>query len=417
MTVVQLELKPAAAQVFRSTARVRVLFSGRRFGKTRLMLTEALQTALEKPSSQIFYLAPSRKMAKDIAWADLKEMVPPSWLDRSMESTLTLEFRNGSRITLAGADFADSLRGQKAHLLLLDEFSYVTDLKMMWEASLLPMLGTTDGRVLFCSTPAGGGNFSAELWERAKSTPGWERWSFKSTDGGWISEGFVEEAKATMDPSLFRQEFEASIESLLGAIYPDFSRTANVLPQTYEPKEQLLLGCDFNRNPMCACIGQLQGERLAILREFVLIDSDTRQLAQEVRKAYPRQEIIAFPDPTGSRSQTSSMGLSDHAILRQHGFKVRAPKAPWAIRDKYAAVRMFVRDAQSRRRLKIDPSATRLIRSLASLEYQPGKAVADPKSDHGHMTDALGYLCLGIAKGLLPWSIGTSTFKMYGSAD
>ena len=136
-------------------------------------------------------------------------------------------------------------------------------------------------------------------------------------------------------------------------------------------------------------------------------------LGAAVRKEYPRQEIVCFPDPTGSRSQTSSMGLSDHAILRQHGFKVKAPRAPWAIRDKYAAVRMFIRDANNRRRLSIDPSAKRLIRSLASLEYAPGKSVADPKSDHGHMSDALGYLCLGIAKGLLPYRLGTSSFQMY----
>lgn len=415
MTIAQLELKAAAAQVHQSRARVRVLFSGRRFGKTRLMLTEALACALETPGSQIFYLAPSRKMAKDIAWSDLKQMVPSSWIDRAMESTLTLEFRNSSKITLAGADFADSLRGQKAHLLLMDEFAYVSDLQSMWEASLLPMLGTTDGRVLFCSTPAGGGNFSAELWERAKSTPGWDRWSFKSVDGGWISPEFVDEAKATMDPSLYRQEFEASIESLLGAIYADFSRANNVGTGHYDPNEPLLMGCDFNRNPMCACVGQLQGEKLVILREFVLIDADTRMLAQEVRRVYPRLEIICFPDPTGSRSQTSSMGLSDHAILRQSGFKVKAPKAPWAIRDKYAAVRMFIRDAQNRRRLQIDPSAKRLVRSLASLEYAPGKSVADPKSDHGHMSDALGYMCLGIAKGLLPYKLGVSSFKMYGN--
>ena len=53
MTVAQIQLKAAAAQVHQSQARVRVLFSGRRFGKTRLMLTEALATALEKPGSQI----------------------------------------------------------------------------------------------------------------------------------------------------------------------------------------------------------------------------------------------------------------------------------------------------------------------------------------------------------------------------
>ena len=65
MTIAQLELKPAVSQVHLSKARVRVLFSGRRFGKTRLMLTEAITTAVSQPGSQVFYLAPSRKMAKD----------------------------------------------------------------------------------------------------------------------------------------------------------------------------------------------------------------------------------------------------------------------------------------------------------------------------------------------------------------
>ena len=36
MTIQTLELKPAAAEVFASDARVKVLFSGRRWGKTRL---------------------------------------------------------------------------------------------------------------------------------------------------------------------------------------------------------------------------------------------------------------------------------------------------------------------------------------------------------------------------------------------
>ena len=74
----------------------------------------------------------------------------------------------------------------------------------------------------------------------------------------------------------------------------------------------------------------------------------------------------------------------------------------------------MLKDAHNRRRLLIDPSCKRLIRSIASLEYAPGKSVADPRSEHGHATDALGYLCLGVAKGLLPYSVGASTFKLYG---
>ena len=54
MTIAQVQLKPAAADVYRSKARVRFLFSGRRFGNTRLMLTEALVQAVTEPDSQIF---------------------------------------------------------------------------------------------------------------------------------------------------------------------------------------------------------------------------------------------------------------------------------------------------------------------------------------------------------------------------
>ena len=48
-----------------------------------------------------------------------------------------------------------------------------------------------------------------------------------------------------------------------------------------------------------------------------------------------------------------------------------------------------------------------LITSLA------GGSVPDPKSDHSHMADAVGYACVALAKGLLPYSIGQSGFQIY----
>ena len=412
MPVAQLELKPAAAEIYRSPARVKVVFSGRRFGKTRLGLTWLIEKCLTEPGSKCFYLAPSRKQAKDIAWADLKSMVPQSWLDRTYESQLSLNFRNGSCLILAGADYADGLRGQSARAIVVDEHAYVSNLQEMWEGALLPMLGTTRGDVLFISTPAGGGNFASELWERAKNTPDWERWSFKSTDGGWIDETFVQEAKATMDPILWRQEFQASIESLLGSVYSDFNRD-NIAPTDFWRNERLVFGVDFNRTPFCGCILQVQGDRLAVLKEYVLINSDTHEMAKAVRADFPYHEILACPDPTGRRLQTSSaMGLSDHAILKQYSFVVKAPRAPWSIRDKVSATRLMVRDANGHRRLKVDPSCKRVIRSLSNLEYRAGTSVPDPKSDHSHMADALVYACIALQKGLLPWSLGVTGFRI-----
>ena len=56
-----------------------------------------------------------------------------------------------------------------------------------------------------------------------------------------------------MDSVLWRQEFEASIESLLGAVYPDV-RKANMGHVDFNPQEQLMFGVDFNRTPFCGCI-------------------------------------------------------------------------------------------------------------------------------------------------------------------
>ena len=58
----------------------------------------------------------------------------------------------------------------------------------------------------------------------------------------------------------------------------------------------------------------------------------------------------------------------------------------------------MVRDANGHRRLKVDPSCKRVIRSLSNLEYRAGSSVPDPKSDHSHMADALGYACIALQR-------------------
>jgi hypothetical protein len=146
----------------------------------------------------------------------------------------------------------------------------------------------------------------------------------------------------------------------------------------------------------------------------VLMEADTREMALEVRARYPDREILCCPDPTGSRKQTSSLGLSDHAILKDvGGFSIRSPRAPWAVIDKVNATRLMILDAAGQRRLLVDPSCKRVIRSFRNLEFKPGLSVPDPASEHGHMADAVGYACIAISKGLTPWRVGPTGFAVY----
>ena len=71
--------------------------------------------------------------------------------------------------------------------------------------------------------------------------------------------------------------------------------------------------------------------------------------------------------------------------------------------DKVNATRLMILDASGNRRLQVDPSCKKVIRSMRNLEFKPGLSVPDPTSEHGHMCDALGYACIVMSKGLTPY--------------
>jgi len=119
------------------------------------------------------------------------------------------------------------------------------------------------------------------------------------------------------------------------------------------------------------------------------------------------------PDPTGKRLQTSSLGLSDHKILKEVGrFHIHAPKAPWRQRDTINALRMFILSADGQRRLQVDRGCKRVIRSLKNITYKPGKA-EPADNDHSHMSEATAYMAIAIAKGLTPWRVGKSSIAFW----
>ena len=66
-----ISLKPPQSSVFTCDSRFRVLAAGRRFGKTFLACTELCRAAWG-PGRVAWYVAPTYKQAKWIAWKPLK---------------------------------------------------------------------------------------------------------------------------------------------------------------------------------------------------------------------------------------------------------------------------------------------------------------------------------------------------------
>lgn len=380
-------------EVWDTTARFKLLCSGRRFGKTYLCIARLIAWAIDKPNSLNWYVTANYRMAKQIAWRQLKAMVPPEICVKRNETELQVELANGSVISLKGAENADSLRGVSLSSLVIDEAAYVK--QEAWEMVLRPALSDQGGPAWFITTPAGL-NWFYDLWEQADQQDDWKTFSYTTIEGGNVPSEEVDAARRTLDERTFRQEYLASFETLSGRVYPDFSDD-NVTDNAKDTGGEIYWGTDFNVSVMAGVLGSRVGDTLHIWDELAVNQSNTDEVCQLLKARFPDRRIIAYPDPTGSARKTSSAGKTDHDIIRRYGFQCVSPKAPWAVKDKINATNWMIRTADEHLKLFIHPRCKHTIKALKNVTYKQGADdyVIDKSAGIEHWTDGLGYLILG----------------------
>lgn len=414
------ELKPKQSAVFRALfetpgVRYSVLVAGRRFGKTYLALATLLKAATNKAGSKNWYISPTYRQAKENSWNILKYLTPRAWIKNTNETDLSILLRNGSKIALKGAENPDSLRGSTLEFVVFDEFADVNI--ETWEAVIRPALMTTRGKAFFIGTPKGFNHFK-EMFDKSVSTAEesgeWRGFCFTTLEGGYVPPEEVESHKRDTEPRIFRQEYEASFETLRGRVYYRFNRGRNIKP-VIDNGGDILIGIDFNVDPMTAVVGVRAGDQLHIIDEIVLRDSNTIEMAREIRKRYsdlpksdknysllkelgrcqdiPIRPIKVFPDPSGKARKTSApVGQTDYTILRNAGFQVIAPRSAPPVIDRVNNLNVLLENAAGDNRLFINPKCANLIKCLDGLIYKEGTNQPDKSLGLDHLPDALGYL-------------------------
>lgn len=364
--------------------------AGRRFGKTYLALTELLHASISKPNSINWYVAPTYRQAKQIAWKSLKQMMPPSQIAATNETDLSVELNNGTIAALRGADNYDALRGVGLDLVVMDEFA---DMHAdAWFEVLRPMLADKQGRALWIGTPKGYNHFH-DLYRYAQDTDEWGAWQFTTADGSRVAREEIAAARRDMGEREFRQEFMATFEALAGRVYSNFDRDDNVR-DLQDNGGTLYVGMDFNVDPMTAVIAVKAADQLHILDEIEMGDSNTELMAGEIKRRFKQRDIVVYPDPSGRARKTSApVGRTDFAILSNSGFDVRAPRHAAPVVDRINTVQAALKSAEGTQRLFVDRRCKNVIRALDGLTYinnQPDKS-----GGLDHITDALGYLVMG----------------------
>ena len=383
-----MQLTLPQSEIYLCPSRFISVVAGRRFGKTFLSTGKILEQAIKGRDRNVWYVAPTYGAAKEIAWDMLITTIPPEYIYKTNETSLTLKLINGSVIALKGAEKPNNLRGRSLDYVVLDEFA---DMRPeAWSEVLRPSLSDRQGGALFIGTPKGRNHFY-DIW--AKGIDGdndWSSFQYTTLQGGNVLEEEVSAARNDLDERTFQQEYEAAFVNYSGIIYYAFNREKSV-KRIEDTGGTLHIGLDFNIDPMSAVVCLRHGNDLLAIDEIVMYGSNTDEMVAEIKSRYSDRPVIIYPDPASRQRKTSAGGRTDLSILQNAGFAVKSKNSHALVRDRINAVNSRLRSSGGDRYLFIDPKCKHTIKSLERQTYKEGTSQPN-KDGFDHMNDALGYL-------------------------
>ena len=408
------EFKPYRTQQQVQTCDARFIYvpAGRGSGKTEIA-KRRLVMALAEPKPwrdpRYFYMADTTSHAKSIAWDSFLDLIPADWIAGEPKlslNCLSLQTVFGSSLHLMGAH-----RGTKRSLPIegrqwdggvMDESSDIPP--GVFDRVIVPCLTWRKGWTWRIGVPKRYGIGGAEfrrMFEQAVAGTLADSAGFTWPSWDVVPPEFLVYAKNNMDPKDFREQYGASWETAGGGIFWAFDPQLNIRPCPYRPLACLSITCDFNVDPMCWVIGHRYADRLEVIDEIFLRDTNTRQTLDVLWSRYSDHHggFEFFGDASG-RARRSSASFSDYAAIAEDrrftlapgGRRVYIPEGNPRTADRFAATNAMVLNAAGVRRMFVSPSCTHLIDDLGSRHYKPGTSEPNDEGDLGHMTDALGYL-------------------------
>jgi hypothetical protein len=268
----------------------------------------------------------------------------------------------------------------------------------LWTKVLRPTLASTGGHALFLGTPKAY-NYLYSLYRLGQDTDNvkagmWESWQYPTITSPFIPKAEIEAARRDMDEKSFRQEFEASFETMSGRVYHAFDRATHVGKYEFNPKLPIWIGQDFNIDPMSSVVLQPQenGEVWAV-DEVVLFGSNTEETCAELERLYWRnlKVVTVYPDPAGGQRQ-HARGETDLDIFREKGFKrLKYRRKHPAVADRVNSVNRMLKAADGTIRLRVDARCKHLIKALEQTIYVAGSRDVDKRAGVEHAADGLGY--------------------------
>jgi hypothetical protein len=232
-------------EVSDSSSRFRVAACGRRWGKSRLGIVEAVRAALK--GGRVWWISPSFPVASS-AWRELRMLTRRIAGVVIREGEREIGFVSGGAVRVRSADAPDSLRGEGLDFVVMDEAAFMAE--SVWTEALRPALADRRGRALFLSTPRGK-NWFWRAYQRGLdgSDPEWKSFTAPTSSNPFIPAGEVEAARSSVPERIFNQEFLATFSDDAGDVFRDvrLAATATRLDRALSTHDYVM-GVDWGKS-------------------------------------------------------------------------------------------------------------------------------------------------------------------------
>jgi phage terminase large subunit len=373
----------------------------RRFGKTVGCINDLIRAAMtnkrEYPPPRYSYVAPTYTQAKDIAWGYLKYYSAPIPGIKTSESELWVEYPNGARVRLYGADNYERLRGLYNDGVVIDEPAQMDP--RAWPEVIRPTLSDYSGWASFIGTPAGRDWFyGIDRDAEGQELPGWYRFTIKASESGIINPEELESLKVGLSEEQYAQEFECSFDAaVVGAYYGRLMAQAEaddrIIRVPYEPSALVWTAWDLGmRDATAIWFCQTVGKEIRIIDYYESSGADLAHYVNQLRSrpyAYAGHFV-----PHDAQAKELGTGKSRLEVLESLGLNNITVAPMHRVEDGINAVRVFIPkcwfDAKKCAR-GID--ALKLYRS----EFDDKLQAFKPRPVHdwtSHAADAFRYLAM-----------------------
>jgi hypothetical protein len=400
----QLKHHPIQHQLWRSKKRFALVAAGRGSGKTELARRRIVRyLPIVKPwaNPMYFYALPTYNQAKRVAWEEIKNLVPKHWLaEEPKDGAMVIRTIFGSSLYVVGLDKPQRIEGNQWDGGIIDEFS--DQRPGVFDKSVRPALSHKKGWCWMIGVPKRFGVGAVEFKDKfykysdVDIDPDFSSYTWSSED--ILDPQELESARRNLSPEDYDEQYRASWVSIRGAVFHSFNDVLNVVSDaTYHSNLPIIVGQDFNVDPMSWCMCHAASNGLIVFDELRLNNTNTQASLDELHNRYGSHKAgFIFIGDASSRARKTSATSTDYVIIKNDSRFLNKTmsytKSNPAVEDRNASMNALLCNANSERRLFINPRCKWLIRDLTSLSYKPNVREIQLGPGLGHMSDALGYI-------------------------